>query len=471
MAQLKLANIFNKMSPATSPTAEQDQQRSRNLGSALQLAAKVAGGEGIDPQASGFQQAITAGLLGGAQGFTNKADMQKAQAQDEYNTWVQEVQKAEAQAAQAADFQAKEKAAIMQASIPALSAYQQYTQGGDKEAYVNKLKSIGTAFAAELGGELINLHLDPGSDQMVVMTISDVTGDGQQDTKTINLAQLIGPATELNAEFAKGMLPVFGVTPPAKEGTTELTFEQFQAMSPEERALYQEFSGKGGKGPKKDTGASLLGKKGNEEIQKKRAALLNGSPERAAARGRIAQVQELLASGTQTGALTELSSQALGILGTALGVDFSSVSNVAQLNALLKGQLSGVLSIFGAGTGISNRDVENAQLIIGSVENPADALRKIQAYAAANLRVAEEQANVIREVDLKMRAGDIDEVEGERLAAQAESGQFERIQALYKEELDKALGMEQNFLRTGSTAGAAAAPQEIEIDLDGNIIQ
>lgn len=469
MADLKLGNVFNRVTPGN------EVEQARNLGFA-NIATGIAdtlSGKDFQPGMSGFEQAMVAGARGAATGFQNKAAMQKAQAQEEMNAWAKSLADDEAARAKALDFAEKEKTAISRASIPALSAYQEYKKTGDKAAFEARLKSIGTSFASSLGTELTNLHLDPNSDQIVVMTLKDIDGDGQQDTQRIDLADLIGPATELNADFAKGMLPVFGVTPPSK-ASEDVTFEQFKSFTPEEQAAYERFTGKGGKTDKSKGVSSarerILGTAGSEATQKEDAEILNGFDQRAVSANALKRLQQGLAEGIRTGGLTEITADSISVVNTLLGTNIKMPADIAEFRSLLKDQLGSALQIYGAGTGISNRDVISAEQTIGTVDTPKEALQKILAGMSARLEATDEYANKLEQLILEEDAGRITPAESDARRAELRTKFRARLAELYNQKLDESLAMEQNFMRTGSTSGAAT-PQEIEIDLDGNIIQ
>ena len=385
MADLKFGNVLNRLT-AGNEAAQAQSTGYANLASSI---ADTLAGKDYQPGMSGLQQALVAGARGAATGFQNKAAMAKATAQDEMNAWAQTLVEDERLRAKSLEFAEKEKTAVMQASIPTLSAYQEYKKTGDKAAFETRLKSIGTAFAASLGTQLINLHTDPNSDQMVVMTLKDLDGDGQQDTRTIDLASLVGPATELNAEFAKGILPVFGINP-AKATDSEPTFEQYKAMSPEDRMLVDQFRGK------KTTSDKTSWDDRDKAVFKN----LTGTVEKLANYDDLqaladAAASKLINSGVDTGFGTDTLATVAGALGRTFGVD--SLSNfsgdVSALSSALREQVLPKVKALGAGTGISNADRDYAEKTVGSVNDTAESLVEKMALQRA---IAEKGSEIKR---------------------------------------------------------------------------
>ena len=477
---LKLGNLANSVR-SLSPTAQQDIQSARSKQELFAGLANTLSGKDYQPGMSPFESALMGATRGAEQGFKSKADMGVAKGQDELNAYVQQLAEKERQDAESLQYHETIQKANKQSALPYVAARVALAEGQmSQEEYSASVKNIISSNITTRGEELLSAEMQGGNPDVWAVQAKD-PDTGNISTVIYNLpSELMQYAAEQDAEMGRAGALAVGRLPKGylekdkatgKAAELKAIKEAGITLTPEEEKTF--LLGATSKGSGKSPESAIFGKKGTEEIQKKRGAIVNGAPERAAARGRISQVQELLASGTETGALTEMSSLALGVLGKALGVDFSSVTNVAQLNSALKGQLSGVLSIFGAGTGISNRDVDNAQLIIGTVENPADALRKIQAYAAANLVVTDEYAQKMTQLDLEQKSGRLTEEQALTQLSEFEASMFTRLQEQYNKELDKALGMQQNFMRTGNTAGVApqVPAQEITIDLDGNIVE
>jgi hypothetical protein len=479
---LRLGNVFNKVG-ALGANTEEKSARSLALANTLTGVADTLSGKDFQPGMSGFEQTLIAGVRGAASGLQGKAAIEKAKGQDELNAFAKSLADSEMAAAEAEQYQSKINQANEQSAVPYAASRVALVEGTMQlPEYTTAVSNLIRSNVEFRGEELVTEPAMEGNDPDTWGWQVRDPETGKISTVKINLArELTQHVLKQDAELgralamAQGRLPK-GFLDKTKEPTGKLADLQAaqQALGreltePERMKILGLSDGK--EAPR---GSFILGEEGEKEAQKKRQAVMAGSAERAAARGAIQQVQELLAADTQTGALTELSANALGALGTILGVDFTSVTNVSQLNSLLKSQLRGVLSIFGAGTGISNRDVDNAQLIIGTVNNPKDALRKIQAYADAQLTVTDEYAKFMRELDLALQNGQMSEADGRAALFEFENTMFDKLKQRYAQSLDSALSMEQNFMRTGSTTGAtpqAAPAGEITIDIDGNIIQ
>lgn len=477
---LKLGALQNKITAGN----EQEQARNMALANNLQLGAQLISGQGFQAGMSPFEQVAQGALLGASQGFKNKAEMKKAQAQDEYNAWLQELQNNEVQLQESEAYAAKVKESMERAALPYAAARIAYGEGKmNKEEYAATLKNIAEITFMHRGEELVSAQLEGDNPDLLGIVVRD-PDTGNTTTRVQNLTELSQAALAQDAEIGRALLAAQGRLPSgyfdkkSATGSDEISKladyrkALSEAQTPEERAAVDSIFGVK---REKSSGVSsarerILGSAGSEETQKEDAEILNGFDQRAVSANALKRLQQGLAEGIRTGGLTELTADSISVVNTLLGTNMKMPADIAEFRSLLKDQLGSALQIYGSGTAISNRDVISAEQTIGTVDTPKEALQKILASMSARLEATDEYANELEQLMLEEDAGRITPAESDARRAKLRTKFRARIEELYNQKLDESLAMEQNFMRTGSISGVMPAKEQI-IDLDGNIIQ
>lgn len=394
MADLRLGNLANKMSPSVSGgVSQEDIARSQGLQNVF---ASMASGIDTSKQNSPIMNILGQGLSGAAAGYGYKAGVQTGKAQDEYNQYVQQMAEYEKGLAEAENFEKKQEAAESKIVVPATVARIEYSKTGDKQAYEAKVRSLADSFAQGIGAELVTAHLDPQNDQRLVMSLKGPTG--AQDTQIIDISDMIAKASKLDPELAKQGMMSIGVTPPMEKGSLQEKISQTEKglgrpLTDQEKSELAGF--KATKEATTDQGNFMLGEKGAEAQQKQRATVIENLPKYQDAVVSADMISEKLASGVKTGILSSWSAPAQQLINEAVGTQiFNNPKDLAEIKSQLNAQLGTVIKQFGSGTAISDRDLSTAREIVGSAATPSEALIRIQALVKAKAQQAVMEANI-----------------------------------------------------------------------------